>query len=122
MKWILLAKLHHYTADDKKNCHPSEHYLEKSYKIGFTSCIAMNIMKLGNTVVLFLVETILNYFLELGWLVSGQHLGVGARRSQPHNDSKDHNATQCTTRPKDFSNMNRCLPMLAWIMVVFGFG
>ena len=111
-----------YTVADKKNCHPAQYYLEKSYKIGFTSSIAMNIMKLGNTVVLGLVETILSYFFELGWLVFGQHLGVGARRSQPHNDSKDHNATQCTTRPKDFSNMNRCLPMLAWIMVVSGFG
>ena len=67
----------------------------------------MNVTKLSNTVVLDLVETILSYFFELGWLVFGQHLGVGTKRSQPRNDSKDHNATQCTTRPKDFSNMNR---------------
>ena len=36
----------------------------------------MNIMKLGNTLVLGLVETIINYFLRLGWLVFGQHLQV----------------------------------------------
>ena len=53
----------------QKNCHPAQYYSEKSYKIGFTSSIAMNIMKLGNTVVLGLVETILSYFFELGWLV-----------------------------------------------------
>ena len=80
----------------------------------------MNIMKLAYTVVLCLVETILNYFFELGWLVSCQHFGVGARKSQPANDSKDHNARQCTTRPKHF-NIHTCLPMLAYIMEMSGF-
>ena len=111
-----------YTVADKKNCHPAQIYSEKSYKIGFTSLIAINIIKLGNMLVLKLVEIINSYFFELSWLVLGQHLGVGAKRSQPHNDSKDHNATQCTTMPKNFFNMNRCLHMMAWILVVCGFG
>ena len=54
------------TVADKKNCHPAQYYLEKSYKIGFISSIAMNIMKLGITAVLGLVENILSYFFELG--------------------------------------------------------
>ena len=37
---------------DKKNCHPPQIYSEKSYKIGFTSSIALNIIKLGTILVL----------------------------------------------------------------------
>ena len=43
------------TVADKKNCPPCTVLFRKSYKIGFTSSIAMNIMKLGNTVVFGLV-------------------------------------------------------------------
>ena len=63
------------TVAHKKNCHCAQYYLEKSYKIGFTLSIAMNIMKLVNTVVLCLVETILSYCFELVGLFSASILG-----------------------------------------------
>ena len=52
---LKLTKLLYYTVADKKNCPPCTVLFRKSYKIGFTSSIAMNIMKLGNTVVFGLV-------------------------------------------------------------------